>query len=619
MDLKKVAAVIEKRWEGDESRRQSWERYTEIYEGRFWHSNMDKKLSRVDTGTLFATVAQLGPLMTDNRPVWSLTARDPVFQPVLEIWNKALTYLWDNLEMSQTINAAYMDALLMEQGVIQVGYDNDENEVSVEVVDPRHIVFPRGGYDDIQKCPWVAKRRAYTLSDVRRTYPEKSADVVADADDKEENLPRDAMNDDEFTRHNQWVTVYWLWQRDDTSEEALDEATPKGKVKRKLKYPNGRITVFTKTGKQGKPVMLDDFASPFGNGNPPFVFVYDYKLPHSIWGMGEGRHLLPIHDELNSVMQGISGKIRNTCRPNVAADPRIVDVTKVKADLHKGYQVFVKKGQEATDPRYTGIEPVPQNPPLAVEFSYIDYLNAAKEDLTSVTAIQKGAVVNAKRQTAEEWAGLYEAGHTRTRLRVRNLEWSIGRVLELVLMVAMAAYNKPRQFSERDEQGALVFRSISNSREDAIGIVKADVDQQFELQRQDDEVTQPSVYGQTNTEDAKQAAVERLIAALPDKVSPVLMRFDLVVQSQSTLPTDLQSRANMALRLYQQGALPLVELLTRLGWPNAQAIADQVEQQKAAEAGMQAGATQPQIGGGENESVFPGTPSAPGQFPAAAQ
>lgn len=596
IDLARVVRTIERRWEADAARRKKWDRYRAIYEGEYWLADTPAQLSRVECGKLFSTVSQLAPLMTDSRPVWSVVARDPIFQPVVEQWSKALEYLWDVLDMSYKVNDCYQDALLMEQGAFYVDYDPDEEEVSVEVVDPRHLVFADGDYADIGECPWVAKRRGYTLADVRRTYPESAERVVPDT-----LRDWDGRPDDAFSVSTRWVTVYELWMRDSTVEEELEE-TPSDETRGRrrpgrLKYPNGRVLVMTKSGIEGEPVLLDDYPSPWLHGKPPFVLVYDYRLAHSVWGIGEGRHLMPIVDELNDVLQSIAGKIRNACRTNYAVDPNVLDIDEFKKNFHAGFQVFSKKGQDSVDPRYTGAEPIPQLPPIQAEFQWVNYLSDLVEDLSSVTAILKGQAGKRERQTAEEWSGLYEAGHTRTRLRVRNMERSVEQVLELILLVAIDRYDQPRHFHLRDDAG-VTFGSMSNSREDAQRLVAEDVDDQMAFQRAEG-VDTPSVHGQTDPAQAKAVALQRLERALPVGDDRVRMRFDLVMQSQSTLPTDLQSRANLALRLAQMGMIDAEDTLKRLQWPGWQETIQRMQSNMAAAQGAM-----PQVQGGQDATTY---------------
>ena len=618
--------AIEARWKEDESRRKRWGRYRAVYEGDYWNTQrMPKEYSRIDCGKLFATVSQLAPLMTDSRPVWSVTARHPGLQPLMSEFDKALQFLWSKLRMTRKLRAAYQDALLMEQGCLQIDYDDDEDEVRIGVVDPRHLVFQQGGHDDLEDCAWVAKRRTYTLGDMRRRFPEHAEKIVSDTDKQEadEGIQVDSSYGatDPFEASNRWVVVYELWLRDDTVEDDLTNAADDGRRepktrRRKLKYPNGRFLVFTRTGRDSKPVMLADYASPFGHGKPPFVMIYDYRLSHAVWGLGEGRHLMPVVSELNDVLQSISFKLRNTCRNNYLIDADQVDEKTVRNTFKRGGQFFVRK-KGSYDKNVPAIEPVPDNAPLQVEFQYVQILERIVEDLTSVTDIVAGQAAKRERQTAQEFSGLFEAGHTRTRMRVRMFEESIEDVLMRVLSIMQEGYTEPHYYMTEDDAGGQTFNRLSNRREDAMRITETYVADQFEAQRSDD-LDEPQVDGETNEEAAKAKALDRLMAALPvDEDEPVLAKFDISVQSKSTLPTDIQSNANLALRLAQLGITDAEDTLEKLNWPNRKAIIERMRRNAAmaeeAAAQIPAGGAQDAASYGTETGIEPPALPAPVQ------
>ena len=612
INLVGMQQAIEARWKEDETRRKRWARYRAVYEGEYWDTRkMPKEYSRIDCGKLFATVSQLAPLMTDSRPVWSVTARDPAMQPLMAEFDKALQFLWDKLRMTRKLRAAYQDALLMEQGCLQIDYDDEEDEVRIGVVDPRHLVFQQGGHDDLEDCAWVAKRRTFTVGDLRRRYPDHADEIISDTDKQEadEGIQVEHSSSDPFEATNRWVVVYEVWLRDDTVEDDLVNAAddgmrePKPKRRKRLKYPNGRFIVFTRTGRENKPVKLADYASPFGHGKPPFVMVYDYRLSHSVWGLGEGRHLMPVVNELNDVLQSISFKLRNTCRNNYLIDADQVDEKLVRRTFKRGGQFFVRK-KGSYDRNTPALEPVQDNPPLQVEFQYIQILERIAEDLTSVTDIVAGQAAKRERQTAQEFSGLFEAGHTRTRMRVRMFEESIEDVLGRVLSLMQEGYTRPHYYMTEDAAGGQEYNRISNRREDAMRITDTYVDDQFRAQEHD-ELEAPQVDGEEDESAAKAKALAKLIAAMPvDESEPVLAKFDLTVQSKSTLPTDIQSNANLALRLAQLGIIDATDTLEKLNWPGRKQI---IERMRRDAAMAEDAAARMNVGAGGQDAATYGT------------
>ena len=581
-DLKKAVSRLDKRHDDDKDLRQEWDDYLQAYKGEYWDDDIPKELSEVTANYLFANIQQILPLMTDNRPVWSVVAQQAAMQPVMNVWSQALRYLWDKLGMDVKVPEAYHDALLSETGFFQVDWDPDagpDGEVRVDVVDPRHMIFP-SGYDTLDECPWVCKRRTYPLSYVHRMYPEHADDVTAD---KGHDRGDSHYESDRFDNMNEWVTLYDLWMQDDTVEDELEKDTLQNegvsdkakKGKKKLKYPNGRFLTFTKTGRDQEPILLDDYKSPYGHGKSPWVPMYDYRVPHQIWGMGECRQIQGLIDELNELLQSMSFKIKNQSRANYVVDADILDDNVVRQGIHRGGQVFVKKaGGTPGDP---GIDIVPMAPPLTSEYKYLDELRSMIEEISGVTDISKGTADKRAEQTAQEIATLIETTYTRTRQRVRNQEWSLETLLKRILSIMMENYGDDRPFSvTKDDQ--VSFASISNRKETAQRIVS--------------EANEPEDRSDPYGVAAQDRALEELMEAMPGETDHVLARFDISIQTNSTLPLDKQSLANLALRLLQMGAIDGRATLDTLNFPNKEKIATRMEQRAQQESQAASGPAQ---------------------------
>lgn len=571
-DLLRAISTIELRWKAEGALREEWDAYAKMYRGEYWNADTPQNMSRVSANYLFSNVQQILPLMTDNRPVWHVVARQAVFQPLMNVWSKALRYLWAKLDMDMKAPAAYRDALISETGCFQVDWDPETEDVRVDVVDPRHLVFP-AGYDELEDCPWVCKRRDYTLAWVRRTYPRAADQVVAKAaqqgDDQQQR--GGGADRDAFDAQNQWVTVYDLWMRDDDAVEAEIEGAQEAeegartRTRRKRKYPNGRFITFTASGVHGEPVVLSDFPSPYEHGRPPYVMLYDYRRPHEIWGMGEARQIRTLVAELNKTLQSMAFKVANQSKVNYEVDPSVVDDKKVESTFHRGGQFYVRRAALDEQSR-PGIMLAPVAGPLGSEFNLVSLLIRMIEEISGVTEISKGLSEKKAEQTAQEVATLIETAYTRTRQRVRNFEDGIRRLLYLILSIMMQMYREPRTFSVRHEM-AVETGTISNSRADAQRIT-ADA--------------HPVDADDPHSRAAQDRALEELIAHMPGDTDLVLVRFDIEVQTASTLPLDRQSLANLALRLLQMGAIDGRAALEILNFPDADRISARMERAAAA-------------------------------------
>jgi hypothetical protein len=99
------------------------DRWLGEYTGRWWPDSINDKYSKIFANFLFSTIQTTAPLLTDNRPIWSVRARDPRKQGIAEMWNKAGEYLWEKLDMENKVFLAVKDSLLWPVGLLKLGYD----------------------------------------------------------------------------------------------------------------------------------------------------------------------------------------------------------------------------------------------------------------------------------------------------------------------------------------------------------------------------------------------------------------------------------------------------------------------------------------------------------------
>jgi hypothetical protein len=150
---------------------------------------------------------------------------------------------------------------------------------------------------------------------------------------------------------------------------------------------------------------------------------------------------------------------------------------------------------------------------------------------------------------------------------VRNVEQFIKRLLYLILSIQQQFYADTRHFS-RKTGDEVEYLQLSNSREFAESTMRS---------------SNPELL--TNEEQQREEEDYRQFIEHYGKVDKVYAEFDLEIQTNSTLPMDRQSHANLFLRLLQQAvnqpatALPIWEAtLERLQVPKWKQIVDQMKQ-----------------------------------------
>jgi len=577
-DLGKFQQLVEKRYNSPEykDRRKKQSRFLKYYSGKYWQEQEQTYGDEVESSQrtpvscnyIFSTIQTIAPLLTDNRPIWYLRARKYFLQRFFQTYADGLDYLWDKLEMDMQLFKAVLYSLIMGLGVFKVYWRN--KEVAIDVVDPRTFVCA-DGYDDNWDAPWQGTATQKPLSWVRQRFPKTGKDIKPGTDSTIDG-EFDLVDRKEVELQSQKVTVFEIWVKDDAAAAAMKEeavGTEKKKSKTKKKYPNGRILTFA----QGK--MLEDKPSPFNHGKPNFVTLYDYIMPGDVFGMGEPDQIESMVLEYNMVLRKLAQYVRDYVDPDWAIDSSSgIDPKKFKDERKGGDNVWeINPGS---------------NPPVplqmaAINRSVLDFLTGLPgliEEVSGNTKVTKGMAEKKQRQTAGEIATLIESSYTRTRQRVRNLESSIKRLSYLMVDIMQQNYKDERPYTlVRD--GEVQAGSISNSAE-------------FAKRTMEPQKPGGFIKGREVKEEYKQelADFEKLVEYLGGD-DTIYVDFDIEIQTNSTLPTDKQSVANLMLRLLEMKAVDPQAVLETLRIPKTEEIVARMAEQQQAQQQPQ-GAQMPQ-------------------------
>jgi hypothetical protein len=204
------------------------------------------------------------------------------------------------------------------------------------------------------------------------------------------------------------------------------------------------------------------------------------------------------------------------------------------------------------------------------------------EEITGVTDITKGTTGKKSRQSASEISVLIESSYTRTRQRVRNLEFAIKRVLTLLLELMQQYYVEPRPYQWREDE-EVGYGYMSN-------------DPQFVLEQQRPKV--PDIPEEEMHPEDRQSLEDyrRLVEDFMGE-DEIAIKFELQIDTNSTLPLDKQSLANLAMRLAENKILPEEALLEILRFPNKDRYMRMLkERREEAKEAKQGGPKPPQQG-----------------------
>jgi len=204
---------------------------------------------------------------------------------------------------------------------------------------------------------------------------------------------------------------------------------------------------------------------------------------------------------------------------------------------------------------------------------FISALPKIIEEISGVTDISKGMISKKERQTAGEIATLIETSYTRTRQRVRNLEQAVKRACYLFVCLMQQFYKEPRHFTVK-RGDATEYGTVTNNPRFLKDIMKPP-EQEAES---DEEEKQQQQQAEDYTKFFK-------VFDKDGKGDPVYADFDIEIQTNSTLPMDKQSLANLFLRLFEMKAIDQKALLDQLRVPNAEAIVQRLQGQQQPQAG----------------------------------
>jgi len=559
--LTKLKNAVDRIFRDTDKQRDEMERHLKEFRGEWWNELELKNThdSKVFVNYIFSTVMSIAPLLTDNRPTWSIRARQPFMQKAFDLYSLCLEYLWDKIDMDRKVFLAVVDALVMKNGIFQVTFDPDAEvfgECRVDVVDPR-VFFEAPGYDDIRENPFMGTRERKPLSWIRMHFPETGKEVVSDDNDNKTKWVEKDTNE----LHSDFATVYTVWSRDPETESVYlededgnREKDEKGKDKKedREKYPFGKITVFT------GDTLLEEKPSPYRHNLPPYVKLYDYYDPHESIGMGEGEQIEQLNRSVNRNMQLLDKFMTLYEDPNWLVDETSgIDAESVKKDLPAGGNVWSYNSGVTENP----VKRLEMGTLSADLYNYTAMLPRIIEEVTGVTDITKGMAAKTERQTAAEVSTLIESSYTRTRQRVRNLEHAIKRVCYLLIDIMQQYYTEIRDFNIKTDQN-VDFYQVSNQ--------QPFMDQMMQ--------PKPNQAGQVNPQDeADYKKFREFIKELGD-VDEVYADFDIEIQTNSTLPMDKQSLANLFLRLAQMQIVDPQAVIEQLRIPKGDEIIKRMEQ-----------------------------------------
>lgn len=564
--------------------RDQMSRNLELFEGNMWQKDdiefRGERRSEIQYNTIFSSIQSVAPMVTDNRPITRVATEFPWMEKLGRALNHVTKYLWNALDMQMVLYRAVLDSMIFGHAIFKLGYNPDKRmggEVEISLIDPRDF-FIAPGYDEIWKAPFCGVKTDKPISWVKRNFDVKEVKGAIDKTQGSKNKKNFKFGDiTAIEGECHFVTVYELWTRDDeayeeVSEEYEEDGEKKTRKSKKKKYPYGKLCYFTTEQWLGEEAAQDE------HNLPPYVEMWDYIKPHDFTGMSEVTQIEGLHKELNLLLKYLSEYVRRYHNPNIIIDTSTaVDEQLIKSTYWEGGNAYTYDGMAAMgrDPVKQAVEPQ-LNPEV---FKLFTILPAIIEEVSGITDVTKGQVGKQERQSASEIAILLESSHTRTRQRVRNLEWSLKRVYYMLLRLVLQHYSMPRTVNY-EENGNRHYAEYGNDKAMADQIMQpSELPERFQQMEKDGiPITNPEDQKILQEHEQEKRDYDKFLKFFKDNgpLDPIYYDFDIEIQTDSMLPMDKQARANLYMRLLQMGAIDPQAVLEFLQIPNVSEIIDRL-------------------------------------------
>lgn len=557
--------VVDKIFDDTKKERDKMDEYLRHFRGEIWkEEELDSLNSRGFINTFFQTVESIAPMLTDSHPITYVVPKFPFLEKLGRLYNNGLKYIWDKTDDDMKTLKITLSALIMKIGIKKIYWNPDKNELDSDIVDPRSF-FILPGYEDEWDAPMMGEREMKPVSWLKRQFPEM-ADQIEETKDPEIKTNFKFGETKTFSEDIKFARFYRVWSRDD---QEIEELTETGETqddtskKKKKKYEYGKWVCFT------DDLFLGEFNCDYFHNKPPYICLRDYFNPFDFLGIGEGDQISALCKELNLQFQRIMDQSRRHHAPNFLMDVNgLADPQDVKDNFFKGNRVISYDSSSRMNIQTPVIQQIPDGNLNIEILRLFQELPEIIQKVAGVNDLSQGIVSKNERQSAAELGILAEGTHTRTRQRIRNLEFFLKRDAYLKVSMMMQFYTDPKRIFWQDGND-LVFAPLDNTFKTADQMLKPiSWDEAVKLS--------PEEWNKTYRPDESQEMYDYMEfikvygggqdGATPD---PVFFDFDIVVQTDSTLPIDKQSRANLALSLFRSKAIDAQALLEVLQFPNA--------------------------------------------------
>ena len=487
-----------------------------------WQPTVIANIIESNIRTLVAVLTDSNPIMrVHSFPLVGIDTLGPELDKALKIFQEnndlVLSHIWRVNDMRRRLRKIVLVGCIKGLLCARTYWDKYAyggiGEVKIQSVDPKYIFFDKNT-EDLNIADGSCECFIFRVSKPLSWFNYYWPG-------KKINPSVDTEKEPEIYQKADYIEAYladYDWER------TTKVADGKYSTEEKRKYPFGRRVVI------GGDTKLED------GGVDYFPFSVEPIADHGMTLMGQDdvQRQVEMQKDLNYKMDQLSTIIAlNAFRQAVGDEECGVDIEEMMQKfVDKPGQFFKLQGGKTMDDFHKHFEFLqsPQAPPEL--FNYVYTLLEFMEKVTGVTKLMQGLAGKRERQSAFEIGKMMETATIRLRERAAHVEDFIRSIGLNCMYLVSQNYTEPRpvwSVEQNTNQMSMATYNFPKSKNKITG-----------------------------------------------KDEPIQWEYDVVVQPDSMLPTDVNSMANTAMQLKQLGVITNEEVLKRLQLNNWQSMPDQM-------------------------------------------
>lgn len=558
-----------------------WLHYYKMFRGDQWDNiRMPRHRQREIINMIWQAVQSNLPLQTDARPTLSFIPTEPSDTPFADVLNMVSQSDWETKNWLAVLTEVILDGYIYGIGYSSLTYDDDADyglgSAEYASEDPFYL-YPDPDATDVnskESFGFISAKPVCT-SRLKIQYPELADEIKSDISDviassktslndfkinrqsTDREMPdlsfMDGTDGDSSIEKTLLIKIFLKPEEVEEIEEEYEDDS--GEIQKsyvlKKKYPFGRVITIA------SGMLLDDEDSlPYVHGNFPYSRYLNYILPREFFGVSEVEQLESPQRLFNKILNGQLEILNLTGNPawvvstDSGVDPnKLINRTGLVIEKEPNSEVF----------RQPGIEMSPTALRLA------EMTEQWFNNMSGSTDVSRGQTPGSV-TAASAIEQLTEAARTRIRQKQRNLDDYLRDVGQQYADVVLEKYDKSRVFRvTNDQDSTQYFRFRTEVRE---------------LPDDEGNPQQQLVAVVQNLEGDDTEPKEFLISG----------RFDVKINTASSLPFTVADRETKVLNLFDRGIVDEAEVLETLDYPNREKVLERLEQRKQAMAEQEAAA-----------------------------